>query len=333
MPGLLAAERPPPGAQLLEDVAVADLRDRDLDPRLAHRRVEAVVRHHRDRDATPEPAGGAQVQRRQRDELVAVDDLPGAVDGEHAVAVPVESEADVVLTVAHARDERLEVRRPAAVVDVAAVRLVADDVHVRAEAAEDLRRHAIGGPVRAVEQDTAPLQVERLEARVQRAEIVLLRAVQRADAADPVRRRGDVVVEACLDRGLRVVGELEAVRREELDAVVGERIVRRADDRGEIEPVAAHEQRRRRRGQHAAEQDLGPRARRARGQCGLEHLTGFAGVPDDEHPRVLGGGLQRRRATESHRQVGGEQVAGDATDAVGAEQLAGHPRECDASAG
>ena len=97
MARLLAAERPAAAAELVEHVAVADGGGRDLDPGLRHRAVKAVVGHHRDRDAAAgEPALLAQVERGQRDQLVAVDDGAVAVDREHAVAVAVEREPDVV---------------------------------------------------------------------------------------------------------------------------------------------------------------------------------------------------------------------------------------------
>ncbi len=91
---LLAAERPSARAQLLEHVAVADLRRADLHALALHRRVEAVVGHHRDGHAVAAQApAGAQVQRRERHQLVAVDDLAATVDRQHAVAVAVEGEA------------------------------------------------------------------------------------------------------------------------------------------------------------------------------------------------------------------------------------------------
>ena len=92
----------PPSAQprsrsASQHVAVADRGRRDVDAGVAHRGVEAVVGHHRDGDAAArQPALAAQVQRGERDQLVAVDDGAGAVDGEHAVAVAVEGEAGVV---------------------------------------------------------------------------------------------------------------------------------------------------------------------------------------------------------------------------------------------
>src|SRR3954451_15075466 len=151
---LLAAEHPAAVAQLLEHVAVADLRRRDLDAGLLHRRVEAVVRHHRHGDPIArETAGAAQVQRGEGDELVAVDDGAGAVDGEDAVAVAVEGEPDVVAALADGLDERAEVRGAHAGVDVAPVGLDGHRRHRRAEAAEGLGRDVRGRAVGAVQDD------------------------------------------------------------------------------------------------------------------------------------------------------------------------------------
>ena len=110
-------------------------------------------------------------------------------------------------------------RRAAAVVDVATVGAVGDHLDLGAEAAEDLRRGAEGRPVGAVEQHPQAAQVELREARVELAQVVLERAVQPLDAADPARRRGGLA-ERRLDLVLGVVVELEAVGGEQLDPVV-----------------------------------------------------------------------------------------------------------------
>ena len=91
------------------------------------------------------------MQRGQSHQLVAVDDASGAVDREHPVAVAVEGEAHVVA--AHPLGEGFDMGRAAAAVDVAPVGLGGQRVDVRTQAAEDLRRHTVGGAVRAVEQD------------------------------------------------------------------------------------------------------------------------------------------------------------------------------------
>src|SRR6185503_19041698 len=98
-------------------------------------------------------------------------------------------------------------------------RRVADDGHGRAEAAEERGRDAVRGTVRAVQRDPHAGEIEVREALVQRAQVVLLRAVQRADPAD--RRaavgglgRAEALLQAALDLELGRVGQLEAVPAE-----------------------------------------------------------------------------------------------------------------------
>ncbi len=261
MPGLLPAEHPAAGAELLQHVAVPDPGGGDGDLGVAHRSVEAVVGHHRD-DHPPagEAPGALEVQRGERHQLVAVHDLPGAVHGEHAVAVAVEGEADGVAAREHVARELAHVGGAAAGVDVAPVGVLRDHRHVRAEAPEDLRRDAVGGAVGAVQQHVEPVEVELGEARVQLAQVVLPRAPQLAYAPDrpaaallarlprggprgaPAAVRVGAptsgTLQLPLDLQLGLVGELEAVGAEELDAVVAVRVVRGGDHRREVEAVA-----------------------------------------------------------------------------------------------
>ena len=72
-------------------------------PRSRHQRVEAEVRHLRDRDEVD-----AEVEREDRDDPVAVDDLAALVDREHAVAVAVEGDPEV--EAAALDDRRLRAR-------------------------------------------------------------------------------------------------------------------------------------------------------------------------------------------------------------------------------
>jgi hypothetical protein len=327
---LLAPERPAALAQRLEHVAVADLGRGDLDARRPHAGVEAVVRHHRHRDARH-----AEVDGGERDQLVAVDDDAVAVDRQHAVAVAVEREARVVAAVAHGGGERLHVGRAAARVDVAAVGLGRDHVDRGAEAAEDgrgdLERRAVG----AVEHDPPAAQVQAAEPLLQRRLVAVERAVEAAHA--PGAGGLGRLLEHLLDLELGGVGQLEAVAAEELDAVVAVRVVRRGQHDREREAVAAHEQRRSGRRQHAAEQRHAAGRGDAGGDGGLQHLAGLARVADHQHARRGVGLLARRgdarggRPGERERELGGDDLAGDAADAVGAEQLAaaggrGRPR-------
>ena len=267
------------------------------------------------------------MQGGERDQLVAVDDRPVAVDREHPVAVAVEGEAGGMAPLAHRLREAFDVGRAAAVVDVAPVGIGREQVDLGAEAPEDLRRGAVRRAVGAVEQHAPAAQVEVGEALVQPAQVVLERAVQAPHGADAARLRGRRV-ERRLDLDLGVVVELEAVAGEELDAVVAVRVVRGGDDDAEVEPVAADQQWGARRGQDAAEQRLAARGGDAGGHRRLEHLTRLARVADHEHARGARGrrGARRGGAREGQREVGGEELARDSADAVGAEQPAGQPR-------
>ena len=128
MAGLLAAENRTFAVERLEDVAVADIRRNHAHALFFHQAMEAEVRHRRHRDLVD-----TEVQRKDGDDLIAVDGLTARVDGKHAVAVAVERNPDVELPCNDAVLQRGEIRCSAADVDVVAVRLVADRLDVRTE--------------------------------------------------------------------------------------------------------------------------------------------------------------------------------------------------------
>ena len=201
--GLLAAERPVALAQRLEHVAVADGGDRDLDAVLGHRRVEAVVGHHRHGDAVARQAAGvAQVdarrarsaRRRRRRRRCGRRRACGR------------RRRRTRSRRRRRRPASPACRRPRCVEPQLWLMLRpsgswAMHADVGAEAAEDLRRGAERRAVGAVEQDPAAGEVEVGEALLQRAQVVLERAVERAHAARMLRdeRR---LLERGLDLGL-----------------------------------------------------------------------------------------------------------------------------------
>ena len=147
------------------------------------------------------------VEREDRDDLVAVDDLALLVDREHAVAVAVEGDPEVEAAVDDGALEEREVGRAAADVDVRAVGVVADRVHLRAARLERLRAEARVRAVRAVDHDAQAREI-RAEAVEDVLPVRVGRDVDVLDAAlvDPGRGR-----EQLLDLLLRGVGELVAL--------------------------------------------------------------------------------------------------------------------------
>ncbi len=151
MTRLLAAEHPLLPAQGLEHVAVAD-RSRDHPhAALGHQPMEAEVRHHGDGDDLH-----AEREREDREDLIAVHDVAALVDGEHAVAVAVERDAEIERLAPHELLQAGQVGRPAADVDVRPVGLDADRVHLGAELLEEPGRDRGEGAVGAVDADPEP---------------------------------------------------------------------------------------------------------------------------------------------------------------------------------
>ncbi len=146
--------------------------------------------------------------------------------------------------------------------------------------------------------------------------------MQSAHATDPLGRLSGLL-EMALDRVLGVVRQLEPVGREQLDPVVLVGVVRRRDDRGHVELVAAQQQRRRRGRQHSAEQRVAARRGDPCGDRRLEHLARLAGVADDQHLRPLGACLLHRGPRQCERELGRQELSGAAPDTVRAEQLPG----------
>ena len=215
-------------------------------------------------------------------------------------------------------------RGAAAGVDVAPVGAVGENRDVRAEAPEDLGGDAVGRAVGAVQQHVEPVEAQIAEARVQLAQVVLVRSrAARAPCRSRVAARHPARVpvpaasaalappppparpQRALDLELVLVGELEAVGAEELDAVVLVGVVRGGDHGGEVEAVARDQQRRGRRRQHAAEQRVSPGRADAGRERGLQHLAGLARVANDQHLRAPRVGQRGRGAAEAQRELGG----------------------------
>ena len=125
-------------------------------------------------------------------------------------------------------------------------------------------------------------------------------------------------VEQRLDLLLRRIAQLASLVVEELDAVVLGRIVRRGDDHAEIEP----EQRGRGRRDDACEDGRASRRRDTARERLFELLAGRPRVAADED--ATASGPERRRLAELLDELGGEELADDAADPVGAEVAARH---------
>ena len=292
-------------------------------PAALQRGLQAPVREDR-HDEDPAGQGPARepVEGADAEELVAVDDVPVAVDDHEAVGVAVEGEAQVG---AAGHDLGREGRRgggAAAGVDVHAVGLVVDDVDAGPGRGEDLGCGRAAGAVRAVEDD---VQVARRRPREALAVVPV--AVREGggvdDAADPgVPRAAELLgaPDQLLQGVLGRLVELEPPAVEHLEAVVVGGVVRgRHHDAGR-EAARPGEEREGRRREDPGHVHVAAQARGAGGDGGHEHAARAPGVLADHHGAARPRQLVRNGATERVGDGGPEVDVGDAADPVRAEE-------------
>ena len=123
------------------------------------------------------------------------------------------------------------------------------------------------------------------------------------------------------DLFLDSIGKLHALAAKELDAVELRRIVRSRDDDAAVELVLDGEQRHGRRRDNAAAVRAAALGHNAGGQSTLEHGARKTRVTADANVRTKELG---RRTAKAKREVAREVGVGDATDAIGTEDVLGH---------
>ena len=268
----------------LEDVAVPHGGLPHVDARVPQGQLEAEVAHHGGHERVlDEPARVLERQGEDRHDLVPVDLAAGGVHGEAAVGVAVVGDPEVGPELDDGPLEGLQVGRAAAVVDVQAVGLRADDVHLGARAAEGVRRDPAGGAVGAVQDHAHPLEPVR-DGPHQVQDVAVLGVREQVDAPDPGAGGAPEVagLEDLLDLVLHPVRELPPAVGQELDPVVGGRVVRGGDHHAEVGVEVRHQV-----GQRGGRQDPGvvdvhARAGETRGHGGAEELPAGPPVPGDD---------------------------------------------------
>ena len=140
---------------------------------------------------------------------------------------------------------------------------------------EHVRRDVVRRAVRAVDDELQPLEIELVgKGAFAEFDIPAAGVVDAERLAQLLRRyAGDRPVHAALDRVLDLVGKLGAQGGKEFDAVVLERVVRRADDDARGKAQRARQVRDRGRGQRAGEIDVDAGRREAGFERRLEKVS------------------------------------------------------------
>ena len=219
--------------------------------------------------------------------------------------------------------ERVEVRRADAVVDVEAVGVGADDGDAGAGIPERLGRDSGCRAMRAVQHDVDAVQPVR-QRREQVQDVAVLGVGEARDAPDVAA--GGLQLRARhggLDALLDDVGQLDAAAREDLDAVVGRRVVRRRDHDAEVGVDVGDEERRGRGRQNARVEHVDAGGGEACLDGGAEEVTRDARVAGDDRGEAASGGPAGLGGTALAQDDGGRLGQGQCE--IGGEGAVGQP--------
>ena len=236
-------------------------------------------------------------------------------------------QADIGVSAQHELAQGLKVRGAALDVNVGAAVIGVDGVDRGAQALQRGRRGLARSAVTAVDgndQAVEPQAIKRIDGMV---DICLAGVLHLDDVTHTGAGRQRVGSHGLLghdpgaDLFLNRVGELHALAAKELDAVELRRIVRSRDDDAAIKLVLNGEQRHGRCRDNAAAVRAAALGHNASSQSALEHGARKTRIATDANVRTKKLG---RRTTQAKREVAREVGVGDATDAVGTEDVLGH---------
>ena len=332
VPRLLTTQCEAVRVHVFEHVPVADGGLPDGDAVLLHRPVEPEVAHNgRDEGVVGEVAALFHRHGQDRHDLVTVDDGAVGIHRQAAVGVAVVCDSDVCTQAHDGLGEVVEVRGADAIVDVDAVGVGADHGDGGPGILECLGRHPRCRAVRAVEHHV--YAVEGMRQGAEQMQLVAVLSVGEAlDAPDTSAGRQELVpLHRGFDALLDDVGKLHAAAGEDLDAVVGCRVVRRRDHDAEVGIVVADEEGQCRGGHDSRIEDVDSGCCEAGRYGGDEEFTGDARVAGDDGGQPAPFGLaslcgaalaqdDSGRLGQGERQIGGEDAIGKTSHAVCAEK-------------
>ena len=268
----------------------------------------------------------AKVQREDAHDLVAVDDVAAGVHGQAPVGVAVVADAQVRLMLDDRSLQVLQMGGAVPVVDVEPVRIGADDGDVGAGLPEGPRRDHRGRTVGGVDDHMHPVEPVRHDGE----QVIQVARGTVGQGAHPAHVRPDrllvLAAHPLLDEVLDLVGDLVPAARQELDAVVGHRVVRGREHHPQVGAQVSGQEGDRRGGQHPGVVHVDARGGQACHHRGAEELARGSPVGADERARPVALELARvaehvrRGDGQVERQLCGHVAVGEAPDPVGPEQ-------------
>ena len=280
----LSAIKPAALLQHLEHIAITDLGARKSEAHSGEGLLQTDVGHQRaDRArnrALPHPVLDDEIE-----EFIAVVEAPLGIAHQKPVGIAIERDPEMGLAGQHRGLQGLRMGRADMVVDVQAVGRSAHLDDLCPEFVKHMRCRLIGGAMGAVDNQSEPSQIEtRWEGPFAELDVTAGGIIDSPRFAERVGAHATHrLVEGGFDLQFHLVGQLVAIGRKKLDAVVIEGIVRGADHHARRQSQCTGEIGHRGCGQRPRQHHIDTGRRKSGLQCRLEHIARDAGVLADQH--------------------------------------------------
>ena len=319
MAGLFAAEGVIALEHFFQHVAITHAGFHGLDAHVFQGELQPEVAHHGDHEGVVvELAFTLLGAGEDAHDLIAVDHVAVFVHGETTVGVAVEGHAHHGIGGLDHGLQLLGVGGTGVLVDVVAVRRGVDHDDVRACATQRFGGHHGSGAVGAVGHDLQALErlglgfviVQRSDGGHQMIDVQVggsgLVVAHAAHAG--TGRAVPVLAEHGLDVVFLLVGQLEAAACEELDAVVGHRVVGGGNHGTHFDVEHASQVGHARSGDDAGIDHVEAAGRHACGQRGSQEITGNAGITAHQRTAAALGLVVLRTGVTEHTHGGVAQI-------------------------
>ena len=334
MARLLAAQVAPAFAHPFTDIAITHLGAVQAQAERGEVPFQPQIRHDGGHDAAArKPPRAVPEAGDGRQDLVAIDDLAQLIDQGQPVGVAVQGNAQIGTAFSHQLGQASGRGGAARMIYVESIGADAGGHHLSAELPQHGGRDLVGSAMGAIDGNAQAIEAEALrEAGLGGFDVAARRILEPARAPQPGRPRegiGQVPgLHQRLDLGFLRVGELQAIRAEQLDAVILIGVVARRYHHPEIRAQAAREHGDGRRGQGPDDHHIHARADEAGGECRFQHVPRQARILADHHAMAMRAAVEElpRRLTEAQRRAGIHwRRIRRAADAIGAEHSADGP--------
>ncbi|CAB4791080.1 unannotated protein [freshwater metagenome] len=263
----------------------------------------------------------AHRQRQDPHDVIAVDQSSVRINGQTTIGISIVRDASVSSVLEDGGLQRLRVCRTTVVINGPAIESVRQHHNVRAKGAQRLGTNSRGGTIGAIDDNAQPIKT-RWHGCDQMIDIGLGGRQIFTHPADLFAyRERSSSIKSGLNGIFLLIGELVPTRAEELNAVIGHRVMASRQHHAQGRACLLSQQRNRRSRNNTNANDIKSRAGQTSNNCSFEEFTGRPRITTNYCVRSLAASQHScRRSTQAQGKVSGQINVGKTTHTVGSKQ-------------